>query len=178
MDRFANARRLSARLVPVLTLVLAGLGLVMLWIGAIAVFDRQELASLAAIGTGMAVGPAGPLQAVLLFILMAGQTALLARALWLLRQAVSRIAGGYTLSPDLAALIHESGRWFVAATLALIAAQPLASLILSIGRTPGFLSIGVTTAHVLALVLAGVLMLFAHLLADAADIDAENREII
>ncbi|MFZ1772488.1 MAG: hypothetical protein WAT78_00860, partial [Rhizobiaceae bacterium] len=76
MDRFANARRLSARLVPVLTLVLAGLGLVMLWIGGIALFDRQELASLAAIGTGMAVGPAGPLQAVLLFILMAGQTAL------------------------------------------------------------------------------------------------------
>lgn len=111
------------------------------------------------------------------FLLQVGLLLLALRALW---QAFGLIASNEGISVQTARWIRMSGIWFGAATLMMILSHPLNSLIASIGAGAGrqFLSISLESQHLLAFLLSAVLLVFGHVLALAADIADDNRQIV
>ncbi|MFZ1681547.1 MAG: DUF2975 domain-containing protein, partial [Rhizobiaceae bacterium] len=69
---------------------------------------------------------------------------------------------------------------FLATAVAQLLSRPLLALALSIGAPPGhrYLAIGFDGGDLMALLVAAVLMLFGHLVAAAAAIEAENRAFV
>jgi hypothetical protein len=123
---------------------------------------------------------ASPLQAALLLIVAAIQFSLVAGALQSLRRTFMIIAAAVSLPPLAATHARRSGLAFLAAGIAMILAHPLNALIMSINAPPGsrFIALSASTGEMLALVASGALIVFAHVMAVAADIDAENREFV
>ena len=59
-----------------------------------------------------------------------------------------------------------------------LAVTPAAGLLLSLGQDRGSVSLRLGTGDVLALLLAGGIWLMAWILMEAAEIEAENRQIV
>lgn len=180
-DSFVRAKTLSRRLGRALAFVLAILALVFLWLAADAFSGAVHLSAL----VSRAYDPptpfaASPLQAALLLIVAAIQFSLVAGALQSLRRTFMVIAAAVSLPPLAAAHARRSGLTFLAAGIAMILAHPLNALVMSIDAPPGsrFIALSASTGEMLALVASGALIVFAHVMAVAAAIDAENREFV
>jgi hypothetical protein len=118
---------------------------------------------------------------VLLFILfVALQTLPLLLALVSLSRVFAEISRTGGVNKTTALHVRSAGIRFALTALILILATPLLSLIASIGALPGhrFLSVGFETQHLLAVLLSAVLIMLGHVLALAADIAEDNRQII
>ena len=91
---------------------------------------------------------------------------------------VRAASGG--LDAATARAVRTSGLWFGAAAMAMLLSTPLLSLVASIGQPEGqrFVLIGVETQHLLAVLLAAVLVTLGHVLVLAADIADDNRQIV
>jgi NADH:ubiquinone oxidoreductase subunit 6 (subunit J) len=115
-----------------------------------------------------------------LLIVFLSQIALLLLALHALWHSFGSIASSEALSAGTAQWIRTSGFWFGATTLMMIASNPLNSLIASIGADEGrqFISISFESQHLLAFLLSAVLVVLGHVLALAADIADDNRQIV
>ena len=180
-DRYDRIRSLGRRLRLAVHVTVAALAVVFLWI----VWDAlagagwlsQALTSAYALPAPFA---ATPPQAALLLVVIAVQFGLFAGALQALGRAFAAIANADSIAPEAGLWMRRAGFAFLGAAVAMILARPLNALIMSIGAPPGerFVSVGFSTGELLAFVVSGVLVLFGHLLALAAEIDAENREIV
>lgn len=108
------------------------------------------------------------------------QAGLLIWALQTLRLAFREIALHDIVSTESARLMRLSGVAFLANTLAMVLAPPVVSLIVSLDMPAGqrFLAISVSTAELLALMVSGILIVFGHLLAVAAEIDDDNKRFV
>lgn len=81
---------------------------------------------------------------------------------------------------DTAIRVRRAGLAFAVAALILVLSTPLETLIASIGQPEGrrFLSVGLESQHLLALLLSAVLVTLGHVLSLAADIAEDNRQIV
>ena len=122
----------------------------------------------------------GMFQRLLFIALVLVQIAPLLLALAALRRVFGAIAESGGLDVATARAVRASGLWFGAAALAMLLSTPLLSLVASIGRPEGqrFVSVGVETQHLLAVLLAAVLVTLGHVLALAAEIADDNRLIV
>jgi len=147
----------------------------------LALTDRAEIAAI----LNRAYVPPEPVivtvpQVMLLLIVFLLQAGLVASALWALIKAFDAIASGEAIPSAAGRWTRRAGLAFLAAAVAMIIAHPLNSLIASLGAAPGhgFIVVAFSTGELLALVVSGVLVVFGHLIAVAAAVDAENREIV
>ena len=120
------------------------------------------------------------IQVLLFDLFIALQTLPLLLALASLWRAFGEIARTGGLDQTTALLVRSAGLRFGATAVILVLAAPLLSLIASIGASPGhrFLSVGLETQHLLAVLLSAVLVTLGHVLALAADIADDNRQIV
>jgi hypothetical protein len=176
-----RAKRLS-RLLQHAVLALGVIaGAAALWAIVFAVFDPEFLP----VALKTKFGAFAPLSVsgvqVLLFdLFVALQTLPLLLALASLRRAFGEIARTGGLDRTTALHVRSAGLRFGVTAVILVLATPLLSLIASVGASPGqrFLSIGFETQHLLAVLLSAVLVTLGHVLALAADIADDNRQII
>ena len=121
-----------------------------------------------------------PLQTGLLILVDLLQTGAILIALGLLARVFGQISATGGLDYDTAVRVRRAGIWFGVAALLLVLSTPVSALIASIGQPEGrrFLSIGLETQHLLALLLSVVLITLGHVLALAADIADDNRQIV
>lgn len=181
MDNLGKARALGAKM----RRVMAGLGVLVagitLWYAAKAASDGPWLASMLYRQFGaLAPFEVSPLQTALFIMLNLLQTGAVLVALGLLARVFGQISASGGLDHGTAILVRRAGIWFGIAALLLVLSTPFTSLIASIGQPEGrrFLSIGFETQHLLALLLSAVLITLGHVLALAADIADDNRQIV
>lgn len=108
------------------------------------------------------------------------QAGLLIWALQTLRQAFHEIALHDIVGTESARLMRLSGVAFLANAVAMVLAPPLVSLIVSLDMPAGhrFMAITVSTAELLAVMVSGILIVFGHLLAVAAEVDDDNKRFV
>ena len=108
------------------------------------------------------------------------QAGMLIWALQTLRRAFHEIALHDIVSTESARLMRLSGIAFLANAIAMVLAPPLVSLIVSIDMPAGhrFLAISISTAELLAAMVSGILIVFGHLLAVAAEVDDDNKRFV
>jgi hypothetical protein len=120
------------------------------------------------------------IQVLLFDLFIALQTIPLLLALASLWRAFGEIAKTGGVDQPTALYVRSAGLRFGATAVILVLADPLLSLIASIGGLPGhrFVSVGFETQHLLAVLLSAVLVTLGHVLALAADIADDNRHIV
>jgi hypothetical protein len=120
------------------------------------------------------------LQVLLFDLFIALQTLPLLLALVSLWRAFGEIARTGGLDQTTALHVRGAGLRFGVTAVIMVLADPLLSLIASIGGLPGqrFVSVGLETQHLLAVLLSAVLVTLGHVLALAADIAEDNRQIV
>lgn len=174
--------RKAARVMKTTTLVVgAMIGLGIAYVGVRAAADRQWLGSLLA-SQYPTVDPAG-----------IGGTAIVAGLLWGLAQvgvlgiALHAVWRTFDVLADGEALDAMAGQWlkragfaFAATAALIIVARPVLSLAVSMNAPAGqrFVTVGIGSSELLALLIAGVLVALGHILALAAEISRENREFV
>ena len=121
-----------------------------------------------------------PLQTMMFIVSNLLQTGAILVALALLARVFGQVSATGGVDFGTAICVRRAGIWFGIAALLLVLSTPITSLIASIGQPEGrrFLSIGLETQHLLALLLSIVLITLGHVLALAADIAEDNRQIV
>ncbi|MCA0278939.1 MAG: hypothetical protein LCH86_23340 [Proteobacteria bacterium] len=116
----------------------------------------------------------------LLSITLLAQAGLMIWALQTLRGAFREIGQHDIVSSEGARLMRLSGVAFLANAVAMLLAPPVVSLIVSLDMPAGqrFLAISIGTPELLALMVSGILIVFGHLLAVAAEIDDDNKRFV
>jgi Protein of unknown function (DUF2975) len=114
---------------------------------------------------------------VLLFLIQIGLFLIALHALW---QAFGSIAKNEGISLETARWIRRAGLAFAATSIAMFLSCPLNSLIGSVGAGPGrrFVNVSFDSQQLLTFLLAAVLIILGHILALAADIADDNRQIV
>ncbi len=176
-----RAKRLSRMMQHAILIIGGGISVLALWFAIKAAGDpvwvksvfKDKYGALGAqtFSSGQVVG---------LITLFVVQIALLLVALHALWQAFGSIVKSEGITLGTAQWIRQAGFWFGMTTLALVFSHPLNSLIGSIGAEEGnrFVSIGFESQHLLTFLLSAVLLILGHVLALAADIADDNRQII
>ena len=120
------------------------------------------------------------LQATLFIVIGLLQSAAVLTGLMMLANVFGQISATGGVEYNTAVQVRRAGIAFGIAAIILILSTPLDTLIASIGQPVGhrFVSIGVETQHLLALLLSAVLITLGHVLALAADIAEDNRQIV
>jgi hypothetical protein len=108
------------------------------------------------------------------------QVGLLLVATYALWRTFGTIASSEGISIDTALWIRRSGFAFAATSLAMVLSIPLGTAIGSWGQAPGqrFISVSFNAPQLLSFLLAAVLIVIGHVLALAADISDDNRQIV
>ena len=121
-----------------------------------------------------------PLQTGLFVMLNLLQTGAVLIALAQLARVFGHISATGGVDYGTAICVRGAGIWFGTAAVLMVLSTPVTSLIASLGQPEGrrFLSIGLETQHLLALLLSAVLITLGHVLALAADIAEDNRQIV
>ncbi len=121
-----------------------------------------------------------PARTSLIVIIILVQAGFLFHALNTLRLALSAIANSGGIATEAARLIRLSGFSFAMAAAAMVVSGAIVSALYSLGAPAGqrFITIELETGHLMMLVLSGILVTFGHLVALAAEIDNENRQIV
>lgn len=154
---------------------------VSLWAAAFAVLDPAFLPSALKTKFGLlAPLSTSGVQVLLFVIFIALQSIPTLLALVSLSRVFAEISRTGGVNQTTALHVRSAGIRFALTALILVLATPLLSLIASIGAMPGqrFLSVGFETQHLLAVLLSAVLIMLGHVLALAADIADDNRQII
>lgn len=105
---------------------------------------------------------------------------LVARALYLLSQMFGAFRHGDMLSARTTSLMRRAGLYFLAAAIWGTVADAMTSVLLTWSNAEGQrqLSVGLSGDDIFPLILAGVLFAIGHVLAIAAEIDAENKSFV
>ena len=121
-----------------------------------------------------------PIQTALFIVLNMLQTSAILVALALLARVFGHISATGGVDYGTAVYVRRAGIWFGIAALLLVLSTPVSALIASIGQPEGhrFLTFGLETQHLLAVLLSIVLITLGHMLALAADIAEDNRQIV
>jgi hypothetical protein len=180
-DTIDRAKKLSR----LLQYAVMGLGVIVgavtLWAIVFAVLDPNFLpeALKARFGAFAPLSASG-VQVLLFDVFMALQTLPLLLALISLWRAFGEIARTGGVDQATALHVRSAGIRFGLTAVILILATPLLSLIASIGALPGqrFLSVGLETQHLLAILLSAVLVMLGQVLSLAAEIADDNRQIV
>ncbi|MCQ0989231.1 DUF2975 domain-containing protein [Jiella marina] len=118
---------------------------------------------------------------------LAGATVLGAAGLSLLLLALKSLWDMFSeferrapLSRSAAGHLRQAGLLFLAFAIWRLVSVPVASLVLSVGNTPGerFVAVSIGSADLLAVLTGGVLVIVGHVMALAAEIDEDNRQIV
>ena len=180
-DNLDKARALGAKMrygVAALGVIVAA---VTLWCALKAATDGDWLARMLYRQFGeFAPFRLSPLQAGLIILVDLLQTGAILIARGLLARVFGQISATGGVDFGTAVCVRRAGVWFGIAALLLVLSTPVNALIASIGQPEGrrFLSIGFETQHLLALLLSAVLITLGHVLALAADIADDNRQIV
>jgi hypothetical protein len=128
----------------------------------------------------LAYGSMSGLQTAGLLALSLMQIVLLLGAVYALRRTFGTIASSEGININTALWIRRSGLAFAATSLAMVLSVPVGTAIGSWGQAPGqrFISISFDAPQLLAFLLAAVLIILGHVLALAADIAEDNRQIV
>lgn len=121
-----------------------------------------------------------PMQAGLFIVLVVMETGAILVALILLARVFGQISASGGVDYGTAIFVRRSGIWFGVAALLFFLSTPLSSLIASIGQPDRwrFLSIELESHQLLALLLSAVLVTLGHVLALAAEIAEDNKQIV
>ena len=105
---------------------------------------------------------------------------LIARALYLLSQMFGAFRDGDLLSARTTGLMRRAGLYFLAAAIWGTIADAMTSVLLTWSNAEGQrqFSVGLSGEDIFPLILAGVLFAIGHVLAIAAEIDAENKSFV
>jgi hypothetical protein len=175
----------TKRLSRILQHAVMGLGVIVgavtLWASVFAVLDPNFLpqALKTKFGAFAPLSVSG-VQVLLFVVFIALQTLPLLLALISLWRAFGEIAKSGGVDQATALHVRSAGIRFGLTAVMLFLATPLLSLIASIGALPGhrFVSVGLETQHLLAMLLSAVLVMLGHVLSLAADISDDNRQIV
>jgi Protein of unknown function (DUF2975) len=128
----------------------------------------------------LAYGSMSGLQTAGLLALSLMQIVLLLGAVYALWRTFGTIASSEGININTALWIRRSGLAFAATSLAMVLSVPVGTAIGSWGQAPGqrFVSISFDAPQLLAFLLAAVLIILGHVLALAADIAEDNRQIV
>ncbi|MGB8818926.1 MAG: hypothetical protein WCC66_13495 [Rhizobiaceae bacterium] len=180
-DNLDKARSLSRAMRLVMALLGVLVAAVTLWFSLKAATDGDWLAGMLQRQFGsFAPLSVSPLQKGLFIVADLLQTGAILIALGLLARAFGQISRTGGVDHGTAIGVRRAGIWFGIAALLLVLSTPINALIASIGQPQGrrFLSIGLETQHLLALLLSVVLITLGHVLALASDIAEDNRQIV
>ncbi|MCB1382267.1 MAG: hypothetical protein KDJ73_04925 [Notoacmeibacter sp.] len=149
-------------------------------VGLAAIIAPGEIGKIMAERFGGRVIETGRTASVLIALVTAIQGALFLWALDKLRRAFASFSGEAVLNSRSAVLLSHAGLLFAANAVAMIIAQPLLSAIYSAGAPAGqgFITIRIGTGELLSLLLSGILFVTGHLMALAAEVDGEMRQIV
>lgn len=182
MDRhLTRARTVSARMRQTMFVLAALVAAVTLWFVFKAATDGPWLVrTLYARFGSFAPFSVSGLQAGLFILVALLQSAAILAGLMNLARVFGQIAASGGLDVETALQVRRAGVAFGVAALILVLSTPLDALIASIGQPEGqrFLSVGLETQHLLALLLSAVLVTLGHVLALAADIAEDHRQIV
>lgn len=176
-----KARSMSAKMRQVVMALAAMVALVTLWFIFKAATDGPWLAQTLYSRFGnFAPFTITGLQSGLFILVAILQSAAVLAGLFMLANVFGQISATGGVEYNTAIMVRRSGIAFGVAAIILILSTPLDALIASIGQPEGqrFLSIGLETQHLLALLLSAVLITLGHVLALAADIAEDNRQIV
>ena len=180
-DNLDRARALSHKMRYMIAGLGAAIAAVTLWYTLKAATDGDWLARMLYKQFGeFAPFRLSPLQAGLIIAAGLLQTGAILIALGLLARVFGQISASGGVDLSTAVCVRRAGIWFGMAALILVLSTPVSALIASIGQPEGrrFLTIGFETQHLLALLLSAVLVTLGHVLALAADIADDNRQIV
>jgi hypothetical protein len=180
-DNLDRARVLSAKMRQAVIVLASMVAMVTLWFIFKAATDGPWLAqTLFARFGNFAPFTISPLQAGLFIVVAILQSAAVLAGLLMLANAFGQISATGGVDYNTAIGVRRAGIAFGIAAIILILSIPLDTLIASIGQPEGrrFLSVGLETQHLLALLLSAVLITLGHVLALAADIAEDNRQIV
>lgn len=176
-----RVRRLSGRLERLIAVLAAAVLLAALAGMWLAVSNPAWLVSFIGAQWSLPVPavPSGPVRGLLAVALLL-QAGLLVWALASLRRAFAEVSRGDLFGTAAAHHLRRAGALFMVNAAAMLLGRPVVALILSIDMPPGerFISIGVGTPELLVLLLSGVVTVFGHLMAVAAEVDDENRRFV
>jgi hypothetical protein len=178
LQRARQLSRLMQRALLSIGLVLIG---VSIFLAARTLMDPAWIASEFRTQNGvMASGTMTMGQTVGLLTLSMLQIGSLLAAFYALWRAFGTIAAGEGIVIDTALWIRRAGFAFAATSLIMVLSIPLGTAIGSWGQAPGqrFVSIAFNAQQLLTFLLAAVLIIIGHVLALAADISDDNRQIV
>ncbi len=170
------SRRMSLATLALMVLVALLLAIVALS----AIIAPAELGKVMAERFGGRVIETGRTTSVMIALVMGMQGALFLWALDALRRAFAAFSDEAVLNTEAASLLSRAGLLFAANALAMIVAPPLLSAVYSAGAPAGqgFITIQFGTSELLSLLLSGILFVTGHLMALAAEVDGEMRQIV
>jgi hypothetical protein len=140
------------------------------WVGEFAIRQFQPAETVNLSGSTM----------ILLMVIVMLQTASILWALQALRRAFREIALHDAISIEAARWMRQSGVAFLVTAITMLLSKPLVSLILSLDMPAGhrFLAVTIGTPELLAAMVSGILIVFGHLIAVAAEIEDDNRQFV
>ena len=180
-DNLDKARSLSAKMRQAVIAMAAIVALITLWFVFKAATDGPWLAQTLYSRFGnFAPFTVSGLQSILFILIGIMQSAAILTGLLFLATVFGQISSTGGVDYNTAICVRRAGIAFGIAAIILVLSTPLDALIASIGQPEGrrFLSIGFETQHLLALLLSAVLITLGHVLALAADIAEDNRQIV
>jgi hypothetical protein len=174
--------RKAARLMKTATLIVgAVIGLGIAYVGVRAAADRQWLGSLLASQYPTVdparIGGAAIVTGLLWGVAQVGVLGIALHAVW---RTFGVLADGEALDALAGQWLKRAGVAFAATAALMILAHPILSLAVSMNAPAGrrFLTIGIGSSELLALLIAGILVALGHVLALAAEISRENGEFV
>ena len=124
--------------------------------------------------------PTGSAGAVAVVAFMLCQATTFGLALYALWRAFGEIAGRDHVDHVAALWMSRAGKAFLATSVLMILSRPALSAIISLDAPPGqrFLSLGIGTSELMALLVSAVLTLVARIMTVAAELAEDNRQIV
>ncbi len=179
-ERRGQARRLSGRMVIAITAIMVLVGLTVAAVALFAVSDSQWLAGLLAEKFGGRRLPLGRTGAVFIVATIVLQAAIFFYALNALRQAFAIMSRSDLADGGAGRNLGIAGIAFLINTAVMMIMPPVTSLIYSAGapKGSGFVTVQFGTGELLSLLLSAILIVTGRLMALAAEIDDENRQIV
>ncbi len=160
--------------------MMALVGITMAVVAVLTIDDPQWMAGLLAEKFGGRKLPLGRTAAILVLVVIAVQAAVFLYALNALRQAFAAAARSDLADAAVGRNLGLAGIAFAINAGLMLLLPPVTSLIYSTGARPGegFVTVQVGTGELMSLLLSGILFITGRLMALAAEIDDENRQII
>lgn len=179
-DVWVRARRASRRMAfasrAIMVMMVAGCAIALGWFA----IDQAPFETLARARFGPTTSLGEPTQIAAIAILVAIQIGLMVVALAKLGAAFDHLGQSEPLNAAAARFMRSSGVWLALATAAGIVLQVPLTYAITLANGPGerAISVSLSGGHVIALFAAAALISFAHICALAADVRADQSQIV